>query len=102
VSAWYEPFAADIRAGGFFTNGLMHEDGWDRTIVCSSGSNAVFGGNSFWVTKLADGWYLGTWGVQLYRLPDDRRIVELCLNWCTRFPEGPYSDSMTSSSKSSA
>ena len=55
MNTWYEPFAAAIRAGGFFTNGLMHEDGWDRTIVCtrSAPDGSFFSGNSFWVSRLA-------------------------------------------------
>jgi hypothetical protein len=92
MSEWYPPFAAAIRKGGFYTNGVERRDGLERTTVSSQGSRGVLGGNSFWVTKLAEGWYLGTWGAQYYRLPEEHRIVELCLSWCTRFPRGTYSD----------
>ncbi len=49
-------------------------------------------GNSFWVSRLPSGWYLGTWGPHIYWLPDESRLAELCIGWLSRFPDGTRAD----------
>jgi hypothetical protein len=94
VSAWYPDFAEAIRAAGFFTNGIESCGTWERTTVCSIklAGERGYSGNSFWVTRLGDHWYLGTWGVWLYRLPTGGNIVQLCIDWLTRVPRPTMAD----------
>lgn len=62
----YDKFAAAIRAGGCHTNGVRPvgpvAQGLYQTVVCSKGPE-ILGGNSFWVARYHQEWYLGTWGV---------------------------------------
>jgi hypothetical protein len=44
------------------------------------------------MSRLPSGWYLGTWGQHLYRLPDEDRLAELCVSWLTRVPNGTRPD----------
>ncbi|HUQ69461.1 MAG TPA: hypothetical protein VM165_08065 [Planctomycetaceae bacterium] len=92
TKAEYEQFAKEIQIGGFYTNGLRPV-GMElfSTVVCSKGPHPL-GGNSFWVTRFGGHWYLGTWGVRHYQVPDDRSVVEICLAWLRRQPEGTSAD----------
>jgi hypothetical protein len=89
----YDALARAVTAAGFFTNGVEDHGTWHRTCVCSKkrpdGDNT---GNSFWLSRLPSGWYLGTWGPHLYRLPDESRLAELCVHWLTRVPHGTRPD----------
>ncbi len=90
-----EQFALEIQAGGFYTNGLCPV-GSDlfSTIVCAkklSGGQG-YSGNSFWVTRFGGHWYLGTWGVRHYLVPEHRSVVEICLAWLRRQPDGTTTD----------
>jgi hypothetical protein len=49
-------------------------------------------GNSFWVSRLGGGWYLGAWGGRIYRLTDEGRLAELCIAWLSRAPDGTRFD----------
>ena len=81
---WYGPFAATIRTAGFYTSGVENKGDWDRTTVCSEGEHGVLGGNSFWVTYLAAGWFIGTWGGMIYTITDEQRVAEFCIAWLRR------------------
>ncbi len=90
----YDELDRAVRAAGFFTNGLENRGDWLRTTVGSkrlSGGRG-YSGNSFWVTRLRSGWYLGTWGGHLYHLPDAARLADLCVTWLRRAPDGTRSD----------
>ncbi len=89
----YEQFATEIQAGGFYTNGLRPV-GCElfSTVVCSVKLGRVLSGNSFWVTRFGGNWYLGTWGVQHYRVPDDRNVVDVCVAWLRRKSDETSSD----------
>jgi len=88
----YEPLARAIAAAGFFTSGFEDHGTWHRTCVASKKTARGLTGNSFWVSKMPSGWYLGTWGPSLYRLPDEERLVELCVTWLSREPHETLPD----------
>lgn len=88
----YDELAAAVTAAGFFTNGFEDHGTWHRTCVASKQCAGGVTGNSFWVSRLPSGWYLGTWGPNLYRLPDASRLAELCVNWLTRVPHDLRAD----------
>lgn len=86
----YDELARVLSDAGFYTNGVEARDGWHRTTVCSkrdSRSGALCG-NSFWVSRMLDGWYVGTWGGDVYRLPNECRISEFCIEWLSSCPDG--------------
>jgi hypothetical protein len=92
TKAEYNQFAREIRAGGHYTNGLRPVgQGLFSTVVCSKGPYPL-SGNSFWVTRFGGCWYLGTWGVRHYQVPDDESVVEVCLAWLHRQPDGTSPD----------
>ena len=90
----YESLDAELRRAGFFTNGVEPMGDWDRTTACSKQLPGAIGysGNSFWVTRLSSGWYVGTWGGLLYRLPDASRVASFCIEWLGRQPETVLTD----------
>jgi len=89
----YDALAQAVCAAGFYTNGIEDHGTWQRTCVCSKKRNGGgFTGNSFWVSRLPSGWYLGTWGECIYRLPDDNRLAELCIKWLSRVPDETRAD----------
>ena len=58
---------------------------WDRVTVCSERrASGGYTGNSFWLTRLSGGWYVGTWGGMLYRIPDENSVAELCIEWLSQ------------------
>ena len=89
----YDSLARAVSDAGFFTNGVEDHGTWHRTCVCSKRRpSGGFTGNSFWVSHDAGTWYLGTWGGNEYRLPDDHRLAELCISWLSRAPDDTRSD----------
>jgi hypothetical protein len=89
----YEALARVVTEAGFFTSGVEGKGTWHRTCVCSKRrSDGRLTGNSFWVSRQPSGWYLGTWGGSLYRLPDEGRLAEACIAWLSRVPDGTRAD----------
>jgi hypothetical protein len=89
----YDDLASAVTAAGFFTTGFEDHGTWHRTCIGSKRlPNGDITGNSFWVSRLPNGWCLGTWGPHLYRLPDESRIAELCIGWLSRVPNGTRPD----------
>jgi hypothetical protein len=89
----YDRFAKVVSDAGFYTNGLENMGSWQRTSVCAKRRpGGGYTGNSFWVTQLDNAWYLGTWGGEVYRLPEPERISELCVTWLTREPDETRAD----------
>jgi hypothetical protein len=75
---------ASMREVGFHTT-------WDndsRRLLCASQLRPDGGltGNSFWIAQRSCGWFLGTWGPHLYRIPDSDRVAELCVTWLKKRP----------------
>lgn len=86
-SEWYSEVATAIEGIGFFTSGLEQMDeGWNRTTIASKRSANGLGGNSFWLTVMPAGCYLGTWGGIIYRFPNRERLTELCAEWFELHP----------------
>ncbi len=85
----YEHLATTISEAGFYTTG-----DFVSSVICASKVRAGGGytGNSFWIAKRASGWFLGTWGPHLYRIPEPERIPELCVTWLQRHPDGTAAD----------
>ena len=89
----YDELKDAISQAGFHTNGVMDHGSWHRTCVCSKrDSTGLLTGNSFWVSRMPSGWYLGTWGGYIYRLPDENSLAELCVKWLSRVPNGTRYD----------
>lgn len=86
----YDELARAVGDAGFYTNGVEVYEGWHRTTVCSKRGaiSGALGGNSFWVSRMQDGWYVGTWGGDVFRLPNRARIAELCIDWLSSSPNG--------------
>ncbi len=85
----YQLLAKAISDAGFFTTG-----DFDSKVICASKLRPEGGytGNSFWVAQRSTGWFLGTWGVHVYRIPEPDRVAELCIAWLRRHPDGTASD----------
>jgi hypothetical protein len=85
----YDMLAKVIADAGFFTTG-----DFSREVICASKirPEGGYSGNSFWIAKRANGWFLGTWGVHIYRVPDPERIADLCIGWLRRHPDGTAAD----------
>lgn len=89
----YYALAQAVTAAGFFTNGVEDHGTWHRTCVCSKKrADGGLTGNSFWVSRDEGTWYMGTWGGNMYRIPDDTRLAELCISWLSRAPDGTRCD----------
>ncbi len=89
----YDALAGAVARAGFYTNGVEDHGTWHRTCVCSKKRpGGGFTGNSFWVSRLPSGWYLGTWDPFIYRLPDEGRLTELCVGWLSRVPNETRAD----------
>ena len=84
----YESVVDEIQQAGFFASPVESMGHWDRVTVCSKRRpQGGYTGNSFWITKLSSGWYLGTWGGERYRVPDNDRLGCLCVEWLRRKSE---------------
>ncbi len=85
----YELLAKAVSAAGFFTTG-----DFSTQVICASKIRPEGGycGNSFWIAQKGNDWFLGTWGVHIYRIPDPERVPELCTAWLRRHPSGTAAD----------
>jgi len=85
----YQSLASEIAKAGFFTTG-----DFESKLICASKTRSEGGytGNSFWITERAGVWFLGTWGVHVYRIPESERVSELCVAWLSRHPDGTAHD----------
>jgi hypothetical protein len=85
----YPLLAKTVADAGFFTTG-----DFESKVICASKTRADGGytGNSFWVAQRQSGWFLGTWGVHVYRIPEPERVPELCVAWLRRHPDGTAAD----------
>ncbi|SRR5258708_8345950 len=85
----YNSLARAIAKAGFYTNGVEDHGTWHRTCICSKRlADGRLSGNSFWVSRLPSGWYLGVWGGSLYRIADENKVAELCISWLSREHNG--------------
>jgi|SRR6185369_9779063 hypothetical protein len=85
----YQLLAKAVSEAGFFTRG-----DFESKVICASKIRPEGGytGNSFWIAQRAGGWFLGTWGVHVYRVPKSERVPELCVAWLRRHPDGTAAD----------
>jgi hypothetical protein len=89
----YDSLARAIVTAGFYTTPVEELGTWHRITICSKRRpQGGFTGNSFWVSRLASGWLLGTWGDCIYRVSDESRLAELCVTWLSRVPDGTRPD----------
>src|SRR5262249_30276885 len=79
----YEQVAKAVADAGYFTTGDFEDK-----VICASKirPDGGYTGNSFWIAQRAGGWFLGTWGLHLYRIPEAERVAELCVSWLRRQP----------------
>lgn len=87
----YAELKQTIEAAGFHTIFSLIEGSGDRMICVShrytSGPReGGLYGNSFWVAKRGDEWFIVTWVPTIYRIPDHERLSELCLLLLRREP----------------
>src|SRR5687768_3428555 len=92
MSDKYDALSAAIESAGFFACGIEQRDGWDRTTLCTARGHNWCSGHSFWVTQMSDGWYAGTWGGLIFRIPNSDDVVRLCIKWLTRHPHKIVTD----------
>ena len=85
----YQLVAKAVAEAGFFTTG-----DFESKVICAAKIRPEGGytGNSFWVAQTDAGWFLGTWGVHVYSIPDPERVPELCIAWLRRHPDGTAAD----------
>ncbi len=89
----YETITRAVTDAGFFTNGIEDYGTWHRTCLCSKRRpDGRLSGNSFWGSRGPSGWYLGTWGGSIYRLPDEGQLAGPCTTWLSRAGESTRSD----------
>jgi hypothetical protein len=91
----YAELKAAVERAGFFTTFQPIRELDDR-IVCASHEytggprQGNLGGNSFWVAKRGESWFIATWGPRYYRVMDPARLVELCIRLLSRDPGRAY------------
>ena len=96
MEAAYAELEKGVKAAGFFTTFMPNEEPGDR-IVCASRQytsgprKGGLGGNSFWVAKEGNDWFVGTWAPVEFRVLDVERLLELCILLLGREPAGAYS-----------
>lgn len=85
----YQLLATAISDAGFFTTG-----DFENKVICASKilPEGGYTGNSFWVAQRESGWFLGTWGPHLYRIPEPEFVPQLCIAWLRRHPDGTAAD----------
>jgi hypothetical protein len=85
----YPLLAKAVGDAGFFTTG-----DFESQVICASKirPDGGYTGNSFWIAQRVSGWFLGTWGPHLYRVPEPERVPELCIAWLRRHPDGTAPD----------
>ena len=85
----YTLLSKAVADAGFFTTG-----DFESKVICASKirPDGAYTGNSFWIAQRDDGWFLGTWGVHVYRIPEPERVPELCIAWLRRHPDGTAAD----------
>jgi hypothetical protein len=85
----YQLLAKAVAEAGFFTTG-----DFESKVICASKTRPEGGytGNSFWIARRDSGWFLGTWGPHVYRIPEPARVSELCVTWLRRHPDGTAAD----------
>lgn len=87
-----------IEAAGFFTTFAPIAELGDR-MVCASrryetGERAgSLGGNSFWIAKRGNDWFIATWSGLAYRAPSQQQLVALCLEMLSRETSRAFWDS---------
>jgi hypothetical protein len=88
----YAELQVKVERAGFFTT-FREPD--DRIVLAShcytSGPRqGNFGGNSFWVAKRGENWFIATWGPRFYRVMEPARLVDLCIRLLSRDPGSAY------------
>jgi len=84
-----------IEREGFFWDCQGFEESADQMVLASH-ENAHgprqrgLGGNSFWVLKVNNGWFIGTWSPIWYQVTQPARLLELCLQLLRRQPAKAY------------
>jgi hypothetical protein len=57
----------------------------DQLVISKQAGPALpFAGNSFWVTRKGQGWYLCTWGPVCYEVPDTADVTALSADFVAR------------------
>jgi len=67
----YDSLRAAVEAAGFFPDFHSKDD---RMSVASEIFENGLTGVSFWIARRKTGWFLSTWGVRFYRLPENARV----------------------------
>jgi hypothetical protein len=92
----YDEIKSAIEQAGYFAFYEAVPEYGDRLICASdrwqNGPNqGDFHGNSFWVARRGNHWFIATWGPCYYRMTEPKRSGELCISLLSRQPERAYS-----------
>jgi hypothetical protein len=85
----FDVIKSAVEEAGFFTS---YDTDFGRLICASMSGPEGLSGNSFWIVRRGEHWFLGTWGSHLYRISDAQRVPELCTTWLQRQPRATASD----------
>lgn len=89
----YAEITAAIIEAGFFVLQPHADEPFPR--ICPASKRCKEGGltgNSFWIAKLKDRWFVGAWGGMIYLIPDPKRIGEFSNEWLSFKPNGTSAD----------
>jgi hypothetical protein len=97
VTEKYAELRYAVENAGFFTT-FQPIGGLGDRIVCASDrypeghSQRGLSGNSFWIAKRGQDWFVAGWAPAIYRIPGCDRVTDLCLRLLGREHAGAYSD----------
>jgi hypothetical protein len=93
----YADLQAAVEGAGFYITFQPIREPGDR-IVCASHAytrgprKGCLGGNSFWVAKRSEEWFIATWSPKIYRIANAGRLGDLCIRLLQRTPGRAYAD----------
>ena len=88
----YATLKSAVETAGFFTTFQPIKRPGDRIVCASRQRNSGLGGNSFWVAKRGEAWFIATWAPRIYRVQESARLTELCVLLLQREDEQAYFD----------
>jgi hypothetical protein len=89
----YKNFVDAVSNAGFFTTSVESMQNWDRVTVCSKRlPGPRYTGNSFWVSRRGDNWFVGTWGGSIYQVASEDVLIEFTTEWLTVEPNVTAAD----------
>lgn len=89
----YDSLTREITSAGFFVAPPHGDDPFARICAATKFQPGVgYSGNSFWIAKLDDKWFVGVWGGMLYLSEAPEKLGQLTIDWFTHKPNGTAPD----------